>query len=190
MFDADATIPAELIHEAFVATPLTAETAELDYAAYMASPDVIRVHSNGRWPVDGFTLDDDRQQVAAHQADHEARRSFAFVLLSPARDESWGCLYLNPLHDYLRRTGADAPTVARFPAPAAMVTFWLRQDRQHTGLPDTVVAAVNTWLLTAWPLKTYLFRCLPAEQSTRDALDGLGLSRVDLPNYLWFQPRR
>jgi hypothetical protein len=168
-----------------VATPLTADTAALDYAAYMASPDVIRVHSDGRWPVDGFTLDEDREQVARHQADHEAQRAFAFVLLSPARDESFGCLYLNPLDAYLRRAGADAAVLARFPPDSAMVTFWFRQDQQDTGLADTVLAAVRTWLP-----RPYLFRCLPAEHASRQALERLDLHRVDLSfsPYLWYQP--
>ena len=194
MLDANMTVPAELVHDAFVAVPLTVGTAALDYAAYMASPEVIRVHSDGRWPVDGFTLDDDRAQVARHQADHENNRAFAFVLLSPARDESFGCLYLNPLDAYLSRAGADEDTPARFPAGSAMVTFWLRQDHQDTRLADTVVEAVNTWLLTAWPLTTYLFRCLPAERSSREALEQANLRPVtprlngEQRPYLWYGP--
>ncbi|MCY1139916.1 GNAT family protein [Actinoplanes sp. Pm04-4] len=182
------TFPAELVHQAFVATPLTQQTAVLDYAAYMASPDVIRVHSDGRWPVDGFTLEDDRQQVAQHEADHRAGRSFAFALLNPVRDESLGCLYLNPLQSYLQRAGADDETRARYPADAAMVTFWLRQDRQHTDLATTVVEAVTTWLPG-----THLWRCLPAEHASRQALESLNLHPVTLNlvtekrPYLWFQ---
>ncbi|MER7475958.1 hypothetical protein, partial [Micromonospora sp. NPDC000018] len=59
MFDETASIPSGLHHERFVATPLTTDTAALDYASYMASPDIIRAHSDGRWPVEGFTLEDD-----------------------------------------------------------------------------------------------------------------------------------
>lgn len=49
----------------------------------MASPDVIRIHSDGRWPVSGFTLADDISMAAVHDIDHQAGRSFAFVLLTP-----------------------------------------------------------------------------------------------------------
>ncbi|WP_249999132.1 GNAT family N-acetyltransferase [Actinoplanes sp. M2I2] len=194
MLDPNATIPAELLDETFVATPLTVDTAPLDYAAYMASPDVIRVHSDGRWPVAGFTLEDDREQVARHQADHEARRAFTFTLLTPDRDASLGCLYLNPLRAFLQRAGADGKTLARFPVNCAMVTFWLRQDQQDTGLTDAVAEAVDAWLTTAWPLETYLFRCLPAELGSRRALERLSLRQVALRldiekrPYLWYQP--
>ncbi|MCM4076509.1 hypothetical protein [Paractinoplanes hotanensis] len=193
MLDPQAPIPAELVHEAFVLTPLTVDNAALDHAAYMASPDVIRKHSDGRWPVDGFTVDDDRAQVARHQADHEARRAFTFALLSPARDKSLGCLYLNPLCAYLHRAGADTATLTRFPAGSAMVTFWLRQDQQDTGLADVVIRAVGTWLVAEWPLSAHLFRCLPTERCTRDALEKSSLRPVALRltaekrPYLWYQ---
>lgn len=56
-FPAERDVPEKLSTPAFVLQPLGVAEAALDYAAYMASPDVIRRHSGGRWPVDGFTLD-------------------------------------------------------------------------------------------------------------------------------------
>src|SRR5262245_18535893 len=114
MLPAGAQPPYELVHDAFTATPLTAKLVDLDYAAYMASPDVIHVHSDGRWPVDGFTRAQDAEQTARHEADHQARTAFTFLLLDPARSTGLGCLYLNPLR-------ADDRT--------PRVTFWIRQDR-------------------------------------------------------------
>lgn len=52
--DRTAAIPSGLRHARFVATPLTTDNAALDHASYTASPDVIRVHSDGRWPVEDF----------------------------------------------------------------------------------------------------------------------------------------
>lgn len=92
MLDETESIPSGLRHERFVATPLTTVTAALDYASYTASPDVIRIHSDGRWPVEGFTFADDLELVSRHQADHENRRAFTFVLLAPSLDEALGCL--------------------------------------------------------------------------------------------------
>lgn len=194
MFDDTAVIPSGLHHERFVATPLTTDMAALDYASYMASSDVIRVHSDGRWPVEGFTLTDDLTLVEKHQADHENRRAFTFVLLAPSLSEALGCLYLNPLREYLQRAGADRRLLDAVPPASAMVTFWLRQDQEDTGLADVVVEAVNAWLLTEWPLATHLFRVLPDEQSSCAALDRLELrkSRLSLPGdprpYVWYQP--
>ncbi len=75
-----------------------------------------------------------------------------------------------------------------------MVTFWLRQDQQHTDLADVLVDAVNDWLLTDWPLATHMFRVLPGEQSSCAALDRLGLRKTHIPlagdprPYIWYQP--
>ncbi|HET6626787.1 MAG TPA: GNAT family N-acetyltransferase [Nocardioidaceae bacterium] len=194
MFDADVPIPEELVHERFVATPLTTDVAALDYASYMASPEVIRVHSDGRWPVDGFTLAEDLELVAAHQSDHESRRAFAFVLLDPTRTEALGCLYVNPLREYLLRAGADPEFLETVPAASAMVTFWLRQDQQGTDLADDLLNAVNHWLVETWPLAMHLFRVLPAERSSCRALDRLGLRQTSVPlhgearPYVWYRP--
>lgn len=190
VLDADAPVPDLLQHELFVAVPLTAELAELDHAAYVASPEVVRVHSDGRWPVDGFTLADDLALVARHQDDHRARRAFTFLLLTPDHSEALGCVYLNPLREFLERVGAEPAG----PEPAAMVTFWLRQD--HAELADAVVSAVQGWLRDDWPLARWLYRVLPGERSSRRALERLGLPRVELrlpgdPRpYLWYDGAR
>lgn len=194
MLDANTPVPSTLPHSLFVATPLTTEVAALDYASYMASPEVIRVHSDGRWPVDGFTLSDDLEVVAKHQADHESHRAFTFVLLAPSQTEALGCLYLNPLREYLQHAGAAPELLDAIPPASAMVTFWLRQDQQDTGLAEAVAGAVNDWLLDDWPLAMHCFRVLPDERSSRFALERLNLrkTRLTLPGeprpYLWYQP--
>lgn len=193
MIDAEAQVPDELKHERFVATPLTTDVAALDYASYMASPDVITVHSDGRWPVAGFTLADDLELVAAHQSEHERHRAFAFVLLDPTRTEALGCLYLNPLRDYLLRAAAEAEFLETIPSASAMVTFWLRQDQQTTDLAEHLVSAVNHWLSHEWPLSMHLFRVLPQERSSCTALDKSGLRQTRVPlhdearPYLWYR---
>ncbi len=194
MLDPDATVPVELRHPCFMAVPLTTDLATLDYAAYMASPEVIRVHSHGRWPVAEFGLAQDLELIARHQADHESGRAFTFVLLTPSKGEALGCVYLNPLREYLRRVQADERVVDRFPQGTVMVTFWVRQDHLETGLVEAVAEALDEWLMSAWPLRAHLFRILPAERTSRRALERLDLSRVHLalpadePPYLWYQP--
>ena len=194
MFDEFVTIPRELDHQRFLATPLTVANADLDYAAYTASLEVIQVHSDGRWPTDAFTLDDDLELVTQHESDHRARRAFTFVLLDPSKTEALGCLYVNPLRDYLRRAEVAAALLDAIPAASAMVTFWLRQDQQETDLADAVVEAVNAWLLSDWPLDLHLFRALPAERSSCHAFRRSDLQpvRLALPGetrpYLWYRP--
>lgn len=192
MLDPAVSVPSGLTHHRFVATPLTTTLVDVDYAAYMASPDVIREHSDGRWTVEGFTAADDAAQIAQHEVDHHARRSFTYLLLDNAKSQSLGCLYLNPLHAYLDRVGADAATIDSWPLNAAMVTFWIRQDLQDSNLPRAVVVAVDEWLMRCWPIRAHVYRILPGERTSRAALEfaglrrvSLGLAREDRP-YLWY----
>lgn len=192
MLPADAPVPQRLTAHDFTAVPLTSELAELDFEAYAASPDVIRAHSDGRWPVEGFTLADNLRLVAKHEADHDAHRAFTFTLLSPSLEVAVGCLYLNPLPAYLIRAGASDEVLAEVPAEAAMVTFWVRQDRQGGELPVAVCRAVDDWLRRDWPLRRHLFRVLPAETTSRAALEQVGLKpralqlSQDPRPYLWY----
>jgi len=192
MLNSGATPPFALTHAAFLARPLMTENVELDYACYMASPDVIRVHSGGRWRAEGFTLEENRRLVAVHEADHRARRAFTFFLLDTAGREPVGCLYLNPLHGYLRGVGAPAWLRDRFGEASAMVSMWVRQDLQQTDLAKQVVAAVDDWLTNDWPLGAHVFRVLPEEESSLRALERAGIRRIEmaLPSeplpYLWF----
>lgn len=187
------TVPEGLRHDRFLATPLNRSTAALDYASYMASPDVIRAHSDGRWPVEGFTFSDDLKLIAMHEDDRESRRAFAFALLNPSETEALGCLYVNPLREYLLRADAPRELIDETPSASAMVTFWLRQDQQDTGLHEVVVETVNDWILDEWPLTAHLFRVLPGERSSCLALDRLGLRKVRLAlpgderPYIWYQ---
>ena len=95
MLDDKSMVPTGLRHERFVAAPRTTITAALDYASYMASPDVIRAHSDGRWPVEGFTFSDDLEHVAKHEDGHNSRRAFTFVLLLRKPRRSAACTWMH-----------------------------------------------------------------------------------------------
>jgi hypothetical protein len=72
---------------------------------------------------------------------------------------------------------------------AAIVTLWLIDDTASRPAVDEVVASLEAWL-RAWRPDAAIFRCLPAETETLDALTEAGLSQIsaaqqELP-YLWF----
>ena len=86
-------------------------------------------------------------------------------------------------------------TRAAFPPESASVTFWARQDQQDTTLSTAVLEAVNTWLLSDWPLRIHVSRLVPAEhRPSRSTLERLDLWRLDLElpaesrPYRWYQP--
>lgn len=187
---ADRAVPETLRTPEFVLRQLCLAVAELDYAAYTGSPDVIRDHSGGLWPVTGYTLDDERRELAQHEERHAARQDFSFILLTPDESAALGCVYILPL----------APFLQRYPTPAAsatdasaIITFWVRQEYQRSTLPEGVVAAVDAWVRTEWPFDEHLFRVNPAERRSLAALVACGLrvrfeTTLDRPphRYLFF----
>ena len=56
------------------------------------------------------------------------------------------------------------------------------------------MARTDDWLQNEWPMAMHVFRILPSEESSRIALEELGLTRrsFDLPGeqrpFLWYQP--
>jgi hypothetical protein len=194
-----ASIPETLPTDDFLLRPLNELSADLDYEAYMASPTIIHLHSAGRWQVQGYTLEENQRQTAAHWADHQARRSFAFILLSPDETRSLGCVYFNPLQDFLKRTGIiENPSNHTFqahvlsnvpsgrgeqetPTPAlqwgveAMITFWVREDEQEGEIPDKVVHSVEQWLQKEWDFNGHLWRIREEETRSNLALERAGL---------------
>jgi RimJ/RimL family protein N-acetyltransferase len=172
-----ASIPQELRTDWFIARPLTEEYAEIDYEAYMASPNVIPVHGAGRWQVEGFTLEENRRLVADHTTDHATHRRFAFILLSPDETRSVGCVYFNPLQEFLDRAITKGWGAANDKAKEAMVTFWMREDEQEGELPDIVVRSVETWLHQEWQFKGHFWRIRNEEIRSMVAMEQAGLER-------------
>lgn len=181
-----ATIPETLQTDRFMVHPLNETYAAVDYEAYMASPNVIRLHSAGRWQVEGYTLEENQFQATAHGQDHQARRSFAFILLAPDETRSLGCIYFNPLRDFLERVEREkrgGATIASLSPPLqeiadvaeAMVTFWVREDEQEGELPEKVVSGIEQWVRNEWTFEGHLWRIRQEETRSNLALERVGL---------------
>ncbi len=192
-----ASIPETLNTDDFILRPLNESYADLDYEAYMASPTVIHLHSAGRWHLQGYTLEENQRQTATHWAEHQARRSFAFTLLLPDETRSLGCVYFNPLQNFIERLGINEnPLNNTFqahvysPVPLgrgesriafeewgaeAMVTFWVREEEQESEVPDKVVQSVEQWLQDEWDFNGHLWRIRQEETRSNLALERAGL---------------
>ncbi len=192
-FPADRAVPETLRAPTFLLRQLRQAEAALDYEAYMASPDVIRAHSGGLWPVDGFTFDQEQHELALHEDRHHTRRDFAFILLTPDQTTGLGCVYILPLVPFLHHVAAPAALLAEVSDATAIVTFWVRQDRQYSPLASHVVTAVHDWLVAEWPFDDHVFRVNPVEHGSIQALEQCGFQlrfelTIDQPpyHYLFF----
>ncbi len=169
----DFPIPSHLRTPDFTLHPLTPRYAAIDYEAYIASPNVIDLHSVGRWQIEGYTLEENQRATAWHAAAHQRRESFAFILLTPDETRGLGCVYFNPL---LPRLINQADAIATdINDHTTMVTFWIREGEEKR-LSFPVVQVVEAWLHQEWHFSGHYWRVNQQETASIHALAAAGLT--------------
>lgn len=92
---ADRNIPQEHQLNAFVLKALTVSDLDRDYAAVTDSAaDIRKKYPNNSWP-DGLTRKANLVDLAWHQREFQARRSFAWVI-EDGSNRYLGCVYVFP----------------------------------------------------------------------------------------------
>lgn len=169
----DFTPPDALHTEDFVIRPLTVDDAEADYEAVMESRDIIhRALLSQEWPPEGFTVDDDRREIAIKQRLARDRQSFTFAVLSPSQDRVLGSVYINP--------GVGGPDAAVF--------LWVRRAVLANGLDVALERTVRDWMESAWPFEWVVFpgREPPTAAQVQDTLTGVAWAGVLGPDRFVF----
>ncbi len=132
---------------------------ELDYAALMASKEMLRRWAGSGWPADNFDLEANLADLDEHQKEHEAGVAYTFTMLNLAESECLGCVYIEPLLRYLEMSGEKIPayqtTVADF---EAVVRFWVRQTRLIENLDQRLFQALIAWIGGEWAFTQVFFR--------------------------------
>ncbi|MGF1553307.1 MAG: hypothetical protein ACFBWO_12555 [Paracoccaceae bacterium] len=138
---ADRIVPAEHRLGAFVLRALGIDDLDRDFTAVTESVDEIRAaNPDSQWP-DGLTRERDLIDLAWHQREFEARRSFAWVI------EDRGGAYLGCAYVY--------PSIAG--ERAADVRWWWRAGTAADR--DAFVTAFLDWLAGPdWPALDYRAR--------------------------------
>ena len=151
--------PTAYRNEEFVLCPLRTSHVELDYAALMASKEMLRRWAGSGWPADNFDLEANLIDLAEHQKEHEAGVAYTFTMLNPAGDECLGCIYIEPLLRYLELGGEIIPvyetTVADY---EAVVRFWVKQPRLYDNLDWRLFQALIDWIGEEWTFNQVFFR--------------------------------
>lgn len=121
---AESALPRSADLSSFLLTPLSPEQTEEDFEVVMSSAAVLNVF--GDWPA-GLTLEANRIDLAWHEREFTARRSFAWIVRS--MDGAYlGCVYLYP------EMGARG---------AAEVVSWIRDMPGREGVSDDLVAELE-----------------------------------------------
>ncbi len=117
--------------------PIRAEDAEIDLPAVMGSRDSLWEIYGGPWgwPPKTMSLDADREDLAHHADEMDAREGFNFAILDADEAELFGCVYIYP-------PGEDAAD--------ADVSWWVVDKAVATDLERELARALPVWFSEVW----------------------------------------
>jgi hypothetical protein len=153
----DASVPVELRNEEFLLRMLRATDVKLDYDAVIASRAILLVRSTGRWPREGFTIEENLTDLQRHERDHHERTSFTYTVMNPTETECLGCVYINPLAILLQSFGTSVETLATVTDYSAYISFWVRPSCVAVDLYRRLLAALIAWFKQEWAFAQVTF---------------------------------
>jgi hypothetical protein len=118
--------------------PIRAADVDLDMRAVMGSQERLwSIYGQAwGWPPATMTAEQDREDLARHEAEIEAHESFNYALFDAGETELLGCVYIDPPE----KQGADAEV-------SWWVVDWLVGGPIEAALDELVPA----WLAADWP---------------------------------------
>jgi hypothetical protein len=119
--------------------PIRAGDVDVDMPAVMGSRERLWSIYGAAWgwPPAGMTAEQDRADLARHEAEIEAHESFNYALFDADETELLGCVYVDPPE----RVGADAE-----------ISWWVVDRLVGTDLERELDALVPRWIAEDWPL--------------------------------------
>jgi hypothetical protein len=123
--------------------PIRASDVELDMPAVMGSRERLwSIYGEAwGWPPATMTAEQDREDLAHHEAEIEAHESFNYAVFDAAETELLGCVYIDP-----PPAGAEGID--------AVVSWWVVDDAVGSPLEAALDEAVPAWLEDVWPFRS------------------------------------
>jgi hypothetical protein len=90
-------IPELFQADEFIFRPLRASDVELDFDAVISSSPMLRAWSQSDWPANGFTLEENMDDLQRHEQEHLNKKAFTYTIMNPEGTFCLGCIYMNPL---------------------------------------------------------------------------------------------
>ncbi len=184
----NAVVPETLRTEEFLIRPLRTTDVKLDYDAVITSRAELFLQSNGHWPHEGFTLEENLVDLARHEREHHDHVAFTYTVMNPIQTECLGCLYIRPLEPLFKRVGI---TIEHIPDSSAYVTFWVRQSRLADHLDKNLLKALIPWFQEEWAFSHVLFLARKAQIRQIRLFEEMGMqTQYTLPDSVAYLPQR
>jgi hypothetical protein len=176
----NAPVPDLLQTEEFLLRPLRPGDSALDYDAVIASQDLLRRRTGGKWPHIGFSAKANRADLEQHAIDFRDRRGFTYTVLDPAQTRCLGCVYVDPLPENLRLTQAAVDNVASAGAYQALVSFWVRSDVVPRDIDRYLLTELLQWLKTDFAFTRVVFASWQSDVRQMMILRDAGLHQTTI----------
>ena len=121
--------------------PIRADDVDLDMPAVMGSRERLwSIYGEAwGWPPATMTHEQDREDLAHHEAEIASHQSFNYALFDEGETELLGCVYVDPP---AKAGGADAE-----------VSWWVVDRLVGSPVEAALDEAVPAWLQRDWPLR-------------------------------------
>lgn len=137
-------VPKTLENKHFRLRMLSVEDVYKDYEAVISSAPRLRALFKqwGGWPRDGFTVQENLEDLRQHQEEFEQRKAFAYTVTRLDESAILGCVYINPSQN----SQADAE-----------VLMWVRESEFEKGLDSVLFQEIDEWLRKRWPFRAVIY---------------------------------
>ena len=124
--------------------PIRADDVDLDLPAVLGSRRRLwdLYGEAWGWPPEGMTHEQDRADLARHEAETAAHESFNYALFDAGETQLLGCVYVDPT----RKAGHDAE-----------VSWWVVDHLVGSDVERALDELVPRWLAADWPLTAPAF---------------------------------
>jgi hypothetical protein len=119
---------------------IRADDVDIDYPAVMGSRERLWALYGDLWgwPPATMTYEEDRADLARHEAEMAVNESFNYAVFDTAETELLGCIYIDP-------PGDESP-----PGSDAFVAWWVVDTAVGSALDAALAQFAPEWLAQAW----------------------------------------
>ena len=141
----------------FIFWPLRASDVELDFDAVVSSSLMLRAWSQSDWPIDGFTLEENLDDLQRHEQEHLDKKAFTYTIMNPDETFCLGCIYINPQNQEIVDLGiCQLPAKEKEPFVAS-VGYWIRESHATKEFSITILKEIIQWLDSEWYFNCIVF---------------------------------
>lgn len=179
-------LPERFQTDEFVFRPLRATDVELDFDAVVSSSRMLRAWSESEWPVDGFTLEENLEDLQRHEREHQDTEAFTFTIMNSEETFCLGCIYMNPLIQETIDLGVCKQPARDEEVFAASVRYWVRESHATKEFNSTILEKIIQWLRSEWYFSCVVFPVAIADSMQAKLFVGRGFVLV---GKIYYEPR-